>query len=143
MTDENDNSTGQLPLDTMDPPAPAAKPKRKSTPRAKYSEPMLMRCRAGKAPDAPSVLLVTAMSTCGVPHKVIDEMYGLAEGTVLEYMKTGTPAEGFGDDQAYEVFDILHAMVESGAWTPSGLSLPGIIAAMRGYGQVCAADAVR
>ena len=140
MIDENDSSTPQLPLE---PPAPAAKPKRKSTPRAKYSEPMLMRCRAGKAPDAPSVLLVTAMATCGVPHKCIDEMYGLEEGTVLEYMKTGTPAAGFGDDQAYEVFDILHAMVESGAWTPSGLTLPGVIAAMRGYGQVCAADAVR
>ncbi len=147
MIDTDDYVTAPLPLDAGEPasqeqaaPEQAAPAKRKSSPRAKYTDAFVLKCTANRDPDSASVMLLTALRGCGIAHKSVDEALGIPEGTVLAYLTKNAPQVDtetgevyFDDARAFEVFDMLYALVSAQAFSGTGLHITGVLTAMLSF----------
>jgi hypothetical protein len=66
----------------------ASKPK--PTPRAKYTDSFVLACRQGKEPQSAPLLLLDALRALSIPHRLIDEVLGVPEETVKQFLLKGS-----------------------------------------------------
>jgi hypothetical protein len=110
-------------------------PAKKAILRTKYTDAFVMKCKSNKATDAPSVMLLTALIGCNIPHRMVDEMFNVPAETCKKYLETGS-SPAFSDDDALEVFDMLYTLRTNDAVKASGLDTLGVLKAMKAYYHV-------
>jgi hypothetical protein len=69
---------------------PAATSKPKPTPRAKYTDGFVLACRQGKEPQSAPLLLLDALRALSIPHRMIDDVLGVPEETVKQFLLKGS-----------------------------------------------------
>lgn len=100
--------------------------------RANYSDSYVLRCKANKAEDAPSVMLLQALIGCNVPHRALDLLFDLPDDSFSDYLQKGISTV-VTHDMALKAYDMLSMLYMNNAFESKTMSIVGVLKGMNAY----------
>lgn len=98
-----------------------AAPTTTKVPRARWSEPQIVRLSAGKSPDSAALCLLKALAALNLAHGTVDTILGVEAGTTMKFLRTDSEQPGLTADSIDRLLVLLVELHGEGAFTPRGL----------------------
>lgn len=95
----------------------------KKVPRARWSEPQIVRLSAGKSPDSAALCLLKALAALNLAHGTVDTIMQAEPGTTMKFLRTDADQTGLAATDVDRLLVLLVELHGEGAFTPRGLDV--------------------
>jgi len=95
----------------------------KKVPRARWSEPQIVRLSAGKSPDSAALCLLKALAALNLAHGTVDTILDVEAGTTMKFLRTDADQAGLTTGDVDRLLVLLVELHGEGAFTPRGLDV--------------------